>query len=290
MRISIVTPSLNQARFLEQCLASVDAQRGDGDEHLVFDGGSTDGSLDILRRRRAPLRWVSRRDKGQADAVNQGLRSVGGDIVGWLNSDDFYYPGAFDSVRAAFAGDPDLDVVYGQAEHVDIDGIAYERFPTEPWNPARLMETCYLCQPAVFFRRRIVERVGLLDDRLHFCMDYQYWLRLARAGLEVRDIPARLAASRMYAANKTMRSRIRMHAEINGMLRDQFATTPDRWLFNYGHALAGRVTRRDRLRRTYGAIMVLGALFAAVRWNGRVSRSMVQEIGALVRGSLGRGC
>ena len=90
MRISIVTPSLNQARFLEQCLQSVSAQRGGDFEHVVFDGGSTDGSVDILRRRSATLRWVSRRDGGQADAVNQGFLATDGDIVGWLNSDDFY--------------------------------------------------------------------------------------------------------------------------------------------------------------------------------------------------------
>lgn len=288
MRISIVTPSLNQARFLEQCLQSVSAQRGGDFEHVVFDGGSTDGSVDILRRRSATLRWVSRRDGGQADAVNQGFLATDGDIVGWLNSDDFYYPGAFAAVRAAFAADATLDAVYGQADHVDIDGVAYERFPSEAWNPARLSAACYICQPALFLRRRAIERVGLLNADLHFCMDYEYWLRMARAGLAVREIPAKLAASRMYPANKTMRSRVRMHAEINTMLRDHLTVTPDRWLFNYGHAVAGCVTRRERHRRTYGALMVLGALFAAVRWNGRIGKPMMRGIGALLRKSLGR--
>ncbi|MFI4904799.1 MAG: glycosyltransferase family 2 protein [Burkholderiales bacterium] len=288
MRISVVTPSLNQARFLEACLRSVSAQSGGDFEHLVFDGGSTDVSVDILRRWGTTVRWVSRRDGGQSDALNQGFRASDGHIVGWLNSDDFYYPGAFDAVRAAFAADSTLDAVYGQADHVDIDGVAYERFPSEAWNPARLVATCYICQPALFLRRRAIERVGLLNADLNFCMDYEYWLRMARAGLVAREIPAKLAASRMYPANKTMRSRVRMHAEINTMLRNQLGVTPDCWLFNYGHAVAGGVTSRDRLRRTYGALMVLGALFAAVRWNGKVSRSMVHDIAALIRKSLGR--
>lgn len=288
MRISIVTPSLNQARFLEQCLRSVAEQRGGDVEHVVFDGGSTDGSIDILRRRGETVRWVSRRDGGQSDAVNQGFRATDGDIVGWVNSDDFYYPGAFEAVRAAFAADADLDAVYGQADLVDVDGIAYARFPTEPWNPARLYASCYICQPALFLRRRAIDKVGLLNADLHFCMDYEYWLRMARAGLVVREIPAKLAASRMYPTNKSMGSRIRMHAEINTMLRDQLRTTPERWLFNYGHAVAGRLTSRDRHRRVYGAVMVIGALFAALRWNGGVDGSMLREIGTLLRGSLGR--
>jgi glycosyltransferase involved in cell wall biosynthesis len=288
MRISIVTPSLNQARFLEKCLRSVDAQRGGNFEHMVFDGGSTDASVDILRRWGATVRWVSQRDGGQSDAVNQGFRAADGDIVGWLNSDDFYYPGAFEAVRAAFAADASLDAVYGHADHVDIDGVAYERFPTEAWNPARLHATCYICQPALFLRRRAIDRVGLLNANLHFCMDYEYWLRMARAGLVVREIPAKLAASRMYPANKSMRSRIRMHAEINSMLRDQLRATPERWLFNYGHAVAGQLTSRDRHRRVYGAFMALGALFAALRWNGKVAGSMLREIGTLVRRSLAR--
>jgi len=288
MRISVVTPSLNQAPFLEACLQSVSTQSGGDFEHVVFDGGSTDGSVDILRRRGATVRWVSRRDGGQSDAVNQGLRAADGDIVGWLNSDDFYYAGAFDAVRAAFAADSTLDAVYGQADHVDVDGVAYERFPSEAWNPARLVATCYICQPALFLRRRAIERVGLLNADLDFCMDYEYWLRMARAGLVVREIPAKLAASRMYAANKTMRSRVRMHAEINTMLRNQLGVTPDCWLFNYGHAVAGRITQRHRRRRTYGGLMVLGALFAAVRWNGTVRRPMMRNIAALIRNSLGR--
>ncbi|MEO8849032.1 MAG: glycosyltransferase family 2 protein [Casimicrobiaceae bacterium] len=287
MQISIVTPSFNQARFLAQCLDSVAAQPVPGVEHVVFDGGSSDGSVEILRSRGSGIRWISRKDGGQADAVNQGIRGTRGEIVGWLNSDDFYYPGSFAQVLQAFRDDESIDAVYGHADHVDIDGHAYERFPTEPWNPARLVETCYVCQPALFFRRRVIERVGLLDAKLEYCMDYDYWLRFAQARLDVRCITAKLAASRMYATNKSMGSRIPMAAEINRMLRSHFSITPDNWLFVYGHAVADGWIPRETSWRGYGAVMALATLAAALRFNGRVSRPMLRRIGTLVKKGLG---
>ncbi|MEO6928447.1 MAG: glycosyltransferase, partial [Casimicrobiaceae bacterium] len=160
-------------------------------------------------------------------------------------------------------------------------------FPTEPWNPVRLVETCYVCQPALFFRRRVIERVGLLDDKLEYCMDYNYWLRFAQARLEVRCITAKLAASRMYATNKSMSSRIPMAAEINCMLRSHFGITPDSWLFVYGHAVAGGWIARETSWRGYGAVMALTTLAAALRFNGRVSRPMLGRIGSLVKKGLG---
>ncbi|MEP7061418.1 MAG: glycosyltransferase family 2 protein [Betaproteobacteria bacterium] len=288
MRISVVTPSLNQAPFLEACLQSVAAQRGCDVEHVVYDGGSTDGSVAILERWNGRVRWVSQRDRGQSDAVNQAIGDTQGEIVGWLNSDDFYYPNAFAAVLAAFRADDRIDVVYGEADHVDIDGLAYERYPTEAWDGARLADTCFVCQPALFFRRRIIAAVGLLDEALQFCMDYEYWMRFADAGLDVRYIPQRLAASRMHATNKTLGSRVSAHAEINGMLRKRLGATPDHWLFSYGHAVASRCVRRERFPRIYGGCMAGAALFAALRWNARVSAPMRRTIGALVAKKLTR--
>lgn len=282
MRISVVTPSFNQARFLEACLESVATQRGCDVEHVVFDGGSTDGSVDILHRWDGRISWVSRRDRGQSDGVNQGIRSTRGEIVGWLNSDDFYYPAAFETVLAAFREDDSVDVVYGEANYVDIDGRAYARYPTEAWNAARLVECCYVCQPALFFRRRIIPAVGLLNEQLHYCMDHEYWLRFAHAGLKVRCIPGILAASRMYPTNKTLGSTVEARAEIAGMLRARFGATPDRWLFAYGHGIAGNWIRRDKYPRSYGACMVAAALLASLRWNGGVSAPMLRKIGSLV--------
>ncbi|MBS0320168.1 MAG: glycosyltransferase [Proteobacteria bacterium] len=285
MRIAVVTPSFNQAPFLERALESVAAELRLGDEHVVFDGGSQDGSLAILQRWDGRIRFVSEPDGGQADAVNRGLRATTGEIVGWLNSDDFYYAGAFDAVRAAFAAHPGVDVVYGHADHVDISGTPYERYPTEPFDLQRLLQTCFICQPALFFRRRVIADVGMLDASLHYCLDYEYWLRLALAGRRFLYIDARLAASRMYPANKTLGSRVAVHEEIVAMLRKRVGRVPDRWLFNYGHAVADAHIDRAAHPWRYGRCMVRASVAAALRYNRRVSRAMLTQVIAWTRAS-----
>ena len=164
MKFSIVTPSFNQGTFIERTLQSVADQTGFEIEHVVFDGGSTDRTVDILKARGNSISWTSEPDRGQADAVNKGIRATSGEIIGWLNSDDVYYPGAFAQVSAFFEAHADIDVVYGMADHIDRDGVAFEAYPTEPWDFFRLKDTCFICQPAVFFRRRIIEQHGLLDE------------------------------------------------------------------------------------------------------------------------------
>src|ERR1700743_2174906 len=116
MKVSIVTPSHNQGQFIERTLQSVASQGGAPIEHVVFDGGSTDSTLSVLERYGDSIRWVSRKDKGQTDAGNQGIRATDGDIIGWLNSDDIYYPDAISKVVAYFDAHPDVEIVYGQAD------------------------------------------------------------------------------------------------------------------------------------------------------------------------------
>jgi glycosyltransferase involved in cell wall biosynthesis len=277
MKLSIVTPSFNQGRFIERTLASVEVQDVGPVEHVVFDGGSRDETVVILSRYGDRIRWRSEPDNGQTHAVNKGLAATSGDVVGWLNSDDVYYPGAFRTVLAYFEAHPEVDAVYGMADHIDVDDKPFEPYPTEPWNFERLTQTCYLCQPAVFFRRRVVKQHGLLDETLRYCMDYEYWLRLALGGARFAYLEHKLAGSRLYADAKTLRDRPQVHAEINSMLRRRLSRVPDSWLYGYAHAVVGSRLDRSRHPRRFAVEVGVRSLLAAIRWNARISRDMTRK-------------
>lgn len=281
MKVSIVTPSFKQGPFIERTLRSVASQTAPGleIEHVVFDGGSSDGTVDVLRRFSPPVRWVSKKDGGQTDAVNKGIVATDGEIIGWLNSDDIYFPGAISRVAAFFEENPDVDVVYGMADHIDLSDQAFEAYPTEPWNFERLKETCFICQPALFMRRRVVERHGLLDEALNYCMDYEYWLRLGRAGARFAYLEEKLAGSRLYAENKTLGSRVKVHREINDMFKKLFGRVPDRWLLNYAHVVVESRTDRNKSPRWFMLQLLASTVRAAWRWNGSVSPTMHSALG-----------
>jgi glycosyltransferase involved in cell wall biosynthesis len=276
MKVSVVTPSYQQGQFIKRTLESVANQIAPDleIEHVVFDGGSTDNTVDILNGFSPAVRWVSKKDKGQTDAVNQGIRATSGEIIGWLNSDDVYYPRAIARVTAYFKANPEVDVVYGMADHINLEDHAFESYPTEPWNFERLKETCYICQPALFFRRRVVEQYGLLDESLNYCMDYEYWLRLGKAGVRFAYLEEKLAGSRLYADNKTLGSRVKVHKEINDMFKRLFGKVPDRWLCNYAHAVVDAKLNRSQAPRRYVFQVAFSAVCSSVRWNQGVSATM----------------
>ncbi len=276
--LSIITPSFNQAPFIEETIQSVLSQNLDV-EYVVFDGGSTDGSVEILRKYSEEITWHSEPDRGQTDAVNKGILSTQGDIIGWLNSDDIYLPDTLQRVQDFFVENPDVDVLYGDAWHVDIDGKPYEQYPTEKWDFERLKDVCFLCQPAVFFRRSVVERFGLLDESLQYCMDYEYWLRLGEKGAKFAYLPQLLAGSRMYTDNKTQSQRYAVHEEIADMMSGLFGEVPDRWLFNFAHVQAekkGLSQEKDACK--FIRWVSLYSVRSAWHWNRKISKDMLNTI------------
>jgi GT2 family glycosyltransferase len=195
---------------------------------------------------------------------------------------------------AAFERDPSALVVYGDADHIDGEDRLIGQYPTEEWSLERLKLVCFLCQPAVFFRRSVLEQFGLFDARLNHCMDYEYWLRLGMRGLRFLHIPFRLAASRLHATNKTLSRPREVHTEINDMLKERIGMIPDNWLSNYAHAvLDGRGVARTS-SRDYRARVAMLTIGAAFRWNGFPSMSLLRTIassllqGSYVRQEIGR--
>lgn len=278
MKVSIVTPSFNQGKFIERTLQSVASQSGAEIEHVVFDGGSTDNTVEILKRFSPPARWISKKDRGQTDAVNQGIRATDGEIIGWLNSDDIYYPGAIARVVAFFEDHPEIDLVYGMADHIDTEDRAYEPYATEPWNYDRLKELCFICQPALFFRRRVVEKFGLLDESLNYCMDYEYWLRLGKQGARFAYIEEKLAGSRMYAENKTMGAKVQVCKEINDVIKKYFGKVPDKWLIEYAKAVVNQDSSSNRNRIFINVQIAAGSIVSALRWNRGISLSLIGAV------------
>jgi glycosyltransferase involved in cell wall biosynthesis len=203
--ISIVTPSFNQANFLEATLASVLGQDYRPLEYIVIDGGSTDGSVDILRRHADRLgAWVSEPDHGQTDAINKGLRRARGEVLAYLNSDDLYLPGALSRVAAFFDAHPEVDLVYGDCQLIDPAGQPLGWLPAHEFSLRRTIERAeYIPQPAAFWRRALYNQVGPFDDGLHFAMDYDFFIRAGRAG-QVAHLPHPVAAFRLHPGSKTV--------------------------------------------------------------------------------------
>jgi glycosyltransferase involved in cell wall biosynthesis len=227
--ISVVIPSYQQGRFIERTLRSVLDQEQDDVELFVCDGGSTDETAEILRRYDDRIRWVSEPDRGQSHAVNKAIARTSGEIIAWLNSDDVYRPGSLARVAACFRERPSMMALYGDADYIDADDRVQGTYPTRAWDLTALRDSCYLAQPATFFRRRLVERFGGLDERLHYCMDYELWLRYGEQ-TDFVYLPVVLAACRMYKGTKTVSGRIPHLTEINTMLRERFPAVPDGWL------------------------------------------------------------
>jgi glycosyltransferase involved in cell wall biosynthesis len=202
--VSIVTPSFNQARFLEQSLRSVLDQGYPNLEYIVVDGGSTDGSLEILRRYEARFaRWSSEADRGQADAINKGLALARGEIVAWLNSDDALLPGAIAEAVATLEREPALGMVYADGIMVDAELRLLDRHTYRQVDVIDLLSFEVILQPTVFMRREAVERVGALDPSYHLILDHELWVRLA-ARYPVRHVARFWAIERTHREAKTI--------------------------------------------------------------------------------------
>jgi len=224
--ISIVTPSFNQGTFIREAVLSVRKQLYPNCEQLIMDGGSNDETVAILRElshtdHTTRLHWVSEPDRGQAHALNKGFARAQGDIIGWLNSDDRYRPGAFDSIAALFAQHPDVDVLYGDYAWMDTDGHIQRVRREIEFSPFILLyhRVLYIPTTATFFRRRILDEGNLLDESLHYAMDFDFFVRLSCHGYRFMHIQRLLADFRLHEASKTCSTPGKQLQEHNQVMR-----------------------------------------------------------------------
>ncbi|KPU43686.1 PGL/p-HBAD biosynthesis glycosyltransferase [Oxobacter pfennigii] len=226
--VSIITPSYNQAKYIQRTIESVLCQNYNGIEYIVVDGSSTDNTLNILKSYNSKLKYVSETDNGQANAVNKGIKIANGDIIGWLNSDDTYMPDTIKKV-VEFFNTNNYDVIYGNAYFIDIYDKVTGEYPTESFDYKRLADRCYICQPTVFFRKSVIEDIGYLDESLHLCLDYELWIRMGKKYkfAYLNDI---LASSRIYPENKTLSRHCEVYAEAQKILYEHYGYIPLSWI------------------------------------------------------------
>ncbi len=227
-KISVITPSYNQGEFLEETIRSVLLQEYPHLEYIIMDGGSTDNSVDIIRKYEGHIHhWESKRDRGQSHAINKGFELLSGDIIGWLNSDDVLLPNALFRVAEALQVLPDVDVVHGEINYVNSQGELLhlaQRREHEFQLDNVLVGSIY--QPGTFWRRSVTDEIGLLNENLHYVMDYEYWMRMALAGAKFHYLAGMpLANFRVTESSKTGTEQHGFGFETRDLI-DWFVTMP----------------------------------------------------------------
>jgi len=187
MKISIITPSYNQADFIERTIQSVLNQNYPDLEYIVMDGGSTDGTLEILKKYSDRIIWKSEKDKGQSDAINKGLKMATSDIIAYINSDDTYEPETFQRVADFFKHNPNSKWISGKCRIINEKDqeirrpiTTYKNLFLKRYSYRKLLAENFISQPATFWKRELLDEIGFFNEKENFCMDYEYWLRIGK--------------------------------------------------------------------------------------------------------------
>jgi glycosyltransferase involved in cell wall biosynthesis len=201
--VSIITPSLNQGKYIEETIESVINQDYPRVEYIVVDGKSTDNTVEILKKYGTKLKWLSEQDRGQADAINKGILLTKGEIIAWLNSDDTFLPGAIKNVIDCFLEFPKVMMVYGKSYFINNAGKIVGKYPTEPFDYQRLAAFNFICQPSTFFKRDAYLDVGGLNLELNYSLDYDLWIKISEK-FEVKYTSQFLSNYRIHQTSKTV--------------------------------------------------------------------------------------
>jgi len=258
-RVSVLTPSLNQAAWLEENLRSVASQGYRYIEHIVMDGGSTDGTLDLLDAAGDSVVWRSEPDQGQSAAINKAFRASTGEIIGWLNSDDAYFDaGVIEDVVRLFAAHPDVDVVFGHCVQTTGDGHIIQVMWAPEYDPELMRAVDAIAQPSAFIRRSALSD-PMLDESFHFAMDYELWLRLEATGHRFKRLDRIVSIDRQHGARKSL------------TIKDVHDSDLRRLSTMYGLHLDARYDRRRSAyyvrQRLMGALHLQGIRRSGLTWS-----------------------
>jgi len=222
MKISIITPSLNHSKFITDTILSVTHQNYNNYEHIVIDGGSTDGTIEILKLY-SHLKWVSERDTGQSNAINKGFRMSTGDIVAWINSDDYYEKDVFADVAAFFKENRECYFLYGDITFVDKNKKLLSKISGDVKSLRSLMKNPDIVrQPSCFWRREIFEDIGYLAENLHLVMDYDFFLRIAKK-YKLYYLKRNISYYRVHDECKTSKYKKKQNRELRRVMGDHLA-------------------------------------------------------------------
>lgn len=246
MQISIVIPSFNQGVYIGETIKSILDQKEKDVEIIVVDNKSTDKTKEILEEFKNQIKIISERDRGQTDAINKGMRIAKGDVLAYLNSDDYYETGALKSVKKFFNKDRDAKIIYGQGRLVDEKGRMIRMYKTEHPTLDSLFRECVISQPTVFMRREVFEKIGEVDTNLNYAMDYDYWIRVSKK-YRFHYIDQILASTRIHTKSKTAQSE-KVFEEILKVLKKNYGRVSDEAVFNYAF-----VKERSSVRRIKAA-------------------------------------
>jgi glycosyltransferase involved in cell wall biosynthesis len=238
-RVSIITPSFNQGRFLERTIQSVLSQEYGNLEYIIVDGGSDDESLSIIHKYQSRLtHWISEPDMGQADAINKGFALATGQILAWLNSDDEYRPGAISRAVEFLAAHPEIGMVYSRAYYIDQDDAILAEYPAAPTDYRGLRRgRTTIPQQTMFFRSVLWKMVGPLDPTFYYAMDYELWVRIASV-TPIAFVPEHWAHFRLQSSSKSIREAYRCWPE---MMRVHFRDGGTRFSLLYLKYLVRRI-------------------------------------------------
>lgn len=277
--ISIVTPSYNQGQFIERTIQSVISQDYPRLQYLVMDGGSTDETVKILKKYSSVLSWVSQKDGGQTDAINQGMLQAKGDILAYLNSDDVYLPGTLKKVGRFFVSHPRVNFAYSHGKLINADDELMGFYNDSAMDYQKLWGGCGISQPTTFWRRKVYETIGPFNPSYHFTMDYEYWVRVSQQ-YALHYLPQEVwAAARIHEAAKTVSQSQKLFSDAIRMQKEQYGLVHHDWIFTYVDGLVHDAKNASFLSEIWYWIVVLNvSFFLQLKWNHQLpTQAMWQQ-------------